>query len=292
MTVKGIDVASYQSSTPGTSGLSFLFTKATQGTNYVNPRMASQASTARKAGLVVGFYHFLVTGNIQKQAEYFVTKAASQEHDVLACDWENDPATGKHASCAEKDAFIKAVKKLRPTHKVVLYCNLSFWKSIDTTSYAGDGLWIADPSAAAGHPRVTHSWVFHQYGISGTDVEVANFSSKAALAKWAGGAASVPPPTAPTVDLSNLVDAAKKDPKAAQGHTTHPNDVKPVEAALKAEGLLSSKYANDGSFGSTTVAAYAQWQKKLGYAGKDADGIPGSSTLKKLGSAHGFKVKA
>lgn len=184
MSVKGIDVASFQGTAPDTKGLAFLFTKATQGTGYVNPKMNAQAAHARKNGLVLGFYHFLVTGNVQKQAEYFVAKAASQPGDILACDWETDPSTGHHPTNAEKDAFIKAVKKLRPDHQVVLYCNLTSWKTLDHTGYYGDGLWIADPSAPAGAPRVKSSWVFHQYGIKGTDLDVANFATAAALRTW------------------------------------------------------------------------------------------------------------
>jgi GH25 family lysozyme M1 (1,4-beta-N-acetylmuramidase) len=303
MTTKGIDVASFQSSTPGTSGLSFGFTKATQGTGYVNPRMASQAATFRKAGLVVGFYHFLVTGNIAAQAAYFVKHAAPKAGDVLAADWETDPATGHHATNAEKDAFIKAVQKLAPKNKVVLYCNLSFWKGIDTTSFYGDGLWIADPNAAAGHPRVTSAWVFHQYGISGTDVDVANFASLAALKAWAGGTVTPTPKptpaTKPVVDVSNLVAAYKADPKAAQGHTTHPNDVKPFEAALKKLGYLSSKYANDGSYGTTTETAFHAFRvayskkHKLGWNDAACSGAPGLQSVKGLATESGlFTAKA
>ncbi|MYY03068.1 MULTISPECIES: peptidoglycan-binding protein [unclassified Streptomyces] len=96
----------------------------------------------------------------------------------------------------------------------------------------------------------------------------------------------------PTVDLSNLIAAARRDPGLKQGGTTHPADVKVVEAALKAEGLLSATYAADGSFGSTTVTAYAAWQRKCGYTGSAADGIPGKASLEKLGAKRGFKVKA
>lgn len=105
------------------------------------------------------------------------------------------------------------------------------------------------------------------------------------------------PSTKPTVDLSNLVAAARRDPGLKQGGTTHAADVRIVEAALKAEGLLSSTYAADGSFGSTTVAAYRKWQLKL-YPGAStkpggaADGIPGLASLTKLGTKRGFKVKA
>jgi hypothetical protein len=203
MTIKGQDWAGYQPAKPSTSGLSFTFIKATEGTSYINPNMASQASTARAAGLVVGFYAFVHTGNIQAQAEYFVEKCASVDGDILACDWETDPSTGKHPTCAEKDAFIKAVKKLRPTHRTVLYCNVSYWKTIDTTSYCGDGLWIADPSHAAGKPAIDHPWTFHQYGISGADVDVANFATKAALKTWATGTTPPAPPTPPEPNVES-----------------------------------------------------------------------------------------
>ncbi|MGW1039901.1 peptidoglycan recognition protein family protein [Streptomyces sp. NPDC002547] len=94
----------------------------------------------------------------------------------------------------------------------------------------------------------------------------------------------------PVVDLSNVIAAAKRDPGLKQGGTTHAADVRIVEAALKAEGLLSAAYASDGSFGSLTVAAYAAWQRRCGWTGKDADGIPGEASLKKLGARRGFDV--
>jgi peptidoglycan hydrolase-like protein with peptidoglycan-binding domain len=113
----------------------------------------------------------------------------------------------------------------------------------------------------------------------------------AAAPKASGGTSTTKPPTVPTVSLANVVEAARKDPKAAQGKTTHASDVKPVEKALKAAGLLSAAYASDGSFGSVTVTAYAKWQKRLGYSGTAADGIPGKSSLVALGNKYGFKVK-
>ncbi|MFE6493411.1 peptidoglycan-binding protein LysM [Streptomyces sp. NPDC057748] len=100
------------------------------------------------------------------------------------------------------------------------------------------------------------------------------------------------PSTKPTVDLSNLIAAARRDPGLKQGGTTHAADVRIVEAALKSEGLLAAKYAGDGSFGSTTVTAYAAWQRRCGYTGSAADGIPGKASLEKLGAKRGFKVKA
>lgn len=100
------------------------------------------------------------------------------------------------------------------------------------------------------------------------------------------------PAPKPTVDLSKLVAAARKDPSARQGHQTYAAGVRVVERALVAEGVLGKTYASDGSFGSVTVAAYAAWQRRLGYSGRDADGIPGRASLDRLGKKHGFTVGA
>ncbi|MGW1796959.1 N-acetylmuramoyl-L-alanine amidase [Streptomyces sp. NPDC001984] len=100
----------------------------------------------------------------------------------------------------------------------------------------------------------------------------------------------LPKPTRPTVDLSKLVAAARSNPSAKGTPVTY-SGVKTVEAALVNEGLLSKTYS-DGHYGSTTVTAYAAWQRRLGYSGTAADGIPGRTSLAKLGAKHGFDVVA
>jgi GH25 family lysozyme M1 (1,4-beta-N-acetylmuramidase) len=184
--LRGIDVSSHQSSTYSTDGLSFVFVKATEGRTYTNPKLAAQTKRARDAGLVVGFYHFLWPGNLTAQAEYFVSKAPERAGDILAVDWETT-SDGTHATNAEKDSFIRKVKALRPNCRVVLYCNRHFWLTIDNTSYAGDGLWIAD-YVTAGKPRIKAKWRFHQYTDDPLDKNVGAFSSMAALREWAEGA--------------------------------------------------------------------------------------------------------
>jgi hypothetical protein len=101
-----------------------------------------------------------------------------------------------------------------------------------------------------------------------------------------------PPPSQPTVSLSALIRAAKADPGRRQGGTTagSVDDVKIVESALRKAGLLSAQYAGDGSFGSSSVKAYGAWQRRCGYSGKDANGIPGTVSLTRLGRKYGFKV--
>lgn len=280
MSVKGQDWSAYQPTQPSTGGLSFVFIKATEGTSYVNPHMAAQVAWARKNNLVVGFYHFARPGSMTDQAKFFAENAISVEGDLLAIDWE-DPGV----SCADKDALLADVKRLRPSHKVLLYCNRYYWLNVDTTSNCGDGLWIAD-YVTAGKPRIRAHWTFHQYSDTPLDENLGNFADVASLKRWANHAA-----VTPTVSLANVIYAAEHDPKLPQGHTTHARDVELVEHALNAEGLLPAKYANDGSYGTMTIAAYKEWQLRCGFHGpSQVDGIPGIKSLTKLGERHGFTV--
>ncbi len=58
-------------------------------------------------------------------------------------------------------------------------------------------------------------------------------------------------------------------------------DVERVQAALLAKGYSVTV---DGWFGNGTAAAYAHWQADLGYSGLAANGIPGPSSLRMLGT--------
>ncbi|MGA5821682.1 peptidoglycan-binding protein [Kitasatospora sp. NPDC094028] len=92
-----------------------------------------------------------------------------------------------------------------------------------------------------------------------------------------------------TVSVAHVAAAARQDPPAEQGHRTYGAEVAIVEQALADEGLLEQRWV-DGSFGSLTVAAYAAWQRRCGYSGDAADGIPGWDSLQRLGAAQGFDV--
>ncbi|MFE9248344.1 GH25 family lysozyme [Streptomyces sp. NPDC007088] len=180
----GIDVSAFQESFV-TEKLDFVVIKSTEGRSYTNPKVSAQVKRARDADCVVGFYHFLWPGDVDEQVEHFLGKTPEKEGDLLAVDWETT-GDGTRASNKEKDQFIRAVKKKRPGHRVLLYCNRTFWLNHDTTSYAGDGLWIAD-YVDAGKPRIKADWRIHQYTDSPLDRNVADFKDADDLREWARG---------------------------------------------------------------------------------------------------------
>jgi LysM repeat protein len=100
--------------------------------------------------------------------------------------------------------------------------------------------------------------------------------------------------TAKVVSLAKLVAAFKADPPKT-GTPVSYEPTRYVEAALVAEGLLARQFA-DGHAGTATRSAYSLYQQRRGFTGTgpngDANGIPGMTTLRALGKAHGFTVVA
>lgn len=275
--IKGIDVASYQPTNYSTAGLDFVFIKVTEGTNYVNPHLAGQVKTARDHKAIVGFYHFQHHGDTAAQVAYFDAKVKPYlvGGDIIALDWEQHGLT-----TADKDAWLKGVKAVHPTHKVILYTYTSMWATAG--KFVQDGLWIADPNNPAGHPNIKEPWIFHQYSeAGGMDHDVAKFNSYAELKEWSledkPGASSAPAPKPkpapvyapfPGVGFFRL---GKKHPL-----------VLAMGKRLVAEGYKGYKVGPSEEFERADVKAYAWWQRKLGYKGTAADGYPGKASWDKL----------
>ncbi|MDQ1287261.1 MAG: hypothetical protein QG622_826 [Actinomycetota bacterium] len=85
--------------------------------------------------------------------------------------------------------------------------------------------------------------------------------------------------------MEATVLAAQIDPRRPD-NTLTPGakaSVLAVERALGARHLLDARWA-DGYFGTQTITAYAAYQRSLGYTGTDANGLPGATSLTRLGA--------
>lgn len=127
--------------------------------------------------------------------------------------------------------------------------------------------------------RATRSrrWVLSRAGIAAAAVAVPTaWIAHSASADEVGALA--------TIDMEMVLLAAQIDPPKADTSITPgaKDHVLPVEQALKAKGLLKDAQV-DGHFGSSTITAYSSYQKQLGYSGIDANGLPGATSLGKLG---------
>ena len=198
---KGYDVSDFQSGIP--KDAEFVFIKATEGGHTNQTGYARKVADARHRKLVVGHYHFLHAENpVQGEIDHFchvVGDAPAGELLVLDFEPYGQQVSDAHATSV-KNTWLAGVKKRYPHHRVGLYVNRDYWFRTDDN--AGDFLWIADPGAAAGAPRVKAAWRFHQYTDHPLDTDVFNGTLKQ-LRAWAGAAAAghpVQPPVQPPAD--------------------------------------------------------------------------------------------
>jgi hypothetical protein len=84
--------------------------------------------------------------------------------------------------------------------------------------------------------------------------------------------AVVRPNKAPATKIVNLAELLRGDA----------DDVQLVQSALNLKVT--------GKWDAATKSGYQKWQNSLGFKGKDADGMPGKTSLIKLGKKYGFKV--
>jgi GH25 family lysozyme M1 (1,4-beta-N-acetylmuramidase) len=191
MGIYGQDWASYQSATPSTSGLSFVFVKVAEGLSYINPLWAQQRDHAKAKGLVWGAYYYPHMANSpQAEADYFLSQVAWQPGDLVVLDWEGyDPAnTGvaKSTQASYKDAWLRYVKSRLPNNRVGVYANVDYWRNVDRSGYCGDFLWIATAGRNAGDPGISDPWLFHQYSeAGGLDRDYCHLATAADLRAWA-----------------------------------------------------------------------------------------------------------
>jgi lysozyme len=81
LTVRGIDVSHYQGIVDWdqvkASGISFAFLKATEGTAFVDPKIARNINECARVGIPYGCYHFMTDAPVDQQVTRFCSIAPS-----------------------------------------------------------------------------------------------------------------------------------------------------------------------------------------------------------------------
>ena len=117
----GVDVASYQSTNVSYTGAKFAIIKLTQGTDYLNPKAATQIKSAKANGLLVGGYFYANHSNsvsrARSEAKYAVAKAKAlgiPEGSYLADDFEQGSGNSVNGGVqANTDAIMAALQVIK-----------------------------------------------------------------------------------------------------------------------------------------------------------------------------------
>jgi len=171
--ISGIDISEHTGkvdfSRLNAQGVSFVYIKATEGTNYTDRRFRVNSESVRSSGLPYGFYHFFRFGKSGKvQAEYFLSRIARDPGKLPIVidveEWGNSSSKKSGSQVrAEVKSFIDIVTE-QTGRELLIYTNLSTYNSM-IKGYFSNKIWIC---AFVDEPDEQINWQFWQHCHTGS----------------------------------------------------------------------------------------------------------------------------
>lgn len=159
-TMHGIDVSHWQTGLDlAKTDAEFVIIKATESTNYVDPKCDAFYQKAKKLGMPRGVYHFYRGGG-SAEADWFIKHTKGYHGDgILALDFEDHTSDVKGAK-----AWLDRVRDVTGV-KPVIYMSASVlnannWSSVVNADY---GLWLARWASSPGSPSPWKTLALWQY---------------------------------------------------------------------------------------------------------------------------------
>lgn len=137
------------------------------GTNYRNPKAYEQITNAKKAGLIVHYYHYYHATDPQDakcEADFFISYANELNADkraVMVCDFEEAHITSRSQNTANLNAFFDRVKEYGYMDTDT-YSYTSFFNSyMNIKDLSTKNIWQADYNSLRGDIGViAGSWQY------------------------------------------------------------------------------------------------------------------------------------
>ena len=187
----GIDISKYQGNInweelKRNSRIKFIYIKATEGSDYVDPRYHENIRNARKHGFKVGSYHFLSTRSAATTQFYnFIRTAKREDQDLLpVIDVENL----KPWSPQQLRDSIKVFADLIEDYygcKPLIYTSEKFFTSHLGRAFSHYPLFIAKYSN--NKPEIGYKWILWQFADNGLFKAVKGNYGKVDMSRFAAG---------------------------------------------------------------------------------------------------------
>lgn len=178
MPIQGMDVARYQGaidySRARAAGIRFVYMKATEGNDYLDPNFKANWAKARDAGMAHGAYHFMTwCSRAADQARWFVRNVPSEPDalpPVLDLEWNHD------SSCKAKFSRADMLDKIhlmldameKHTGKVpVIYTDVTFNRDVLDGEHFENPFWVRSTAAEPPERYGSRHWMFWQWTQTG-----------------------------------------------------------------------------------------------------------------------------
>lgn len=167
----GIDVSKHQGTIDWVklkdySKIKFVYIKATEGSDFVDPKYKENIRNARKQGFKVGSYHFLSTkSSATTQFQNFIRTANREEQDLLPIiDIE---VTGRWSSQQLRDSLKVFADLIEDYYgcKPLIYTSEKFFTKHLGRAFADYPLFIAKYSNI--QPNIGYRWILWQFSDCG-----------------------------------------------------------------------------------------------------------------------------
>lgn len=191
MALNGIDISSYQSNINPLklTTTDFVIVKFTQGTSYLNPYAETQYKLSKKAGKLLGAYHYATGKDAVKEAQYFVKSLGNKiDECILALDWEGKQnsvfGTGKDVDWCLK--FLDEVYRLTGV-RAFLYMSKSVARKYNWSKVAKNyPFWCAQYGSNKQTNYQTNPWT-DDYGFGAwVGDTIRQYSSKGRITGYSG----------------------------------------------------------------------------------------------------------
>ncbi|WP_127849739.1 GH25 family lysozyme [Lacticaseibacillus hulanensis] len=139
--LNGIDISHHNSTDVAKVSADFVIVKATEGVTYTDPRFAVNIAAAKKAGKLIGAYHYMRGNSPTAEAKHFLAVAKAYIGEaILVLDYEDKSAPGVTGAKEFLD-YIKKATGVAP----VIYLSRSWENTRDLSAIAKAGYpaWIA-----------------------------------------------------------------------------------------------------------------------------------------------------
>lgn len=184
--MNGIDISSYQAElNAGIVPSDFVFIKATEGTNYINPTWREQAGQVTQANKLLGFYHFASTGNPIAEADFFISVVKDYiGKAVLVLDFEAGAINAWGNVGARQ--FLNRVKEKTGINPMI-YMSAEVTRQFNWSITSGNTpLWVAQYASMSPTGYQSAPWADGKGYGAWSSAAIHQYSSSGSLANWDG----------------------------------------------------------------------------------------------------------